>query len=157
MKIVYISLNTLSSFFARWRWVNFFTLIYTLNACISCMIIYLSFLFWRSQKECFWVQISTWVIHHAYDIYFDSTIYIYVCVYRYYYVFLRYIESLYLYLVPPNILDEESSPSSVTIRENHNASLQCNAEGTPQPRITWRREDGKKIIIKKKKNAGKKG
>ena len=71
--------------------------------------------------------------------------------------FLRYIESLYLYLVPPNILDEESSPSSVTIRENHNASLQCNAEGTPQPRITWRREDGKKIIIKKKKNAGKKG
>ena len=71
--------------------------------------------------------------------------------------FLRHMESLYLYLVPPNILDEESSPSSVTIRENHNASLQCNAEGTPQPRITWRREDGKKIIIKKKKNAGKKG
>ena len=82
---------------------------------------------------------------------------IYIPNYHYYYVFLRYIESLYLYLVPPNILDEESSPSSVTIRENHNASLQCNAEGTPQPRITWRREDGKKIIIKKKKNAGKKG
>ena len=78
-------------------------------------------------------------------------------IYRHYNVFLRYIESLYFYLVPPNILDEESSPSSVTIRENHNASLQCNAEGTPQPRITWRREDGKKIIIKKKKNAGKKG
>ena len=82
-----------------------------------------------------------------------------ICIsnYSYYRVFLRYIKSLYLYLVPPNILDEESSPSSVTIRENHNASLQCNAEGTPQPRITWRREDGKKIIIKKKKNAGKKG
>ena len=82
---------------------------------------------------------------------------LYVESYSNYHVFLRYIESFYLYLVPPNILDEESSPSSVTIRENHNASLQCNAEGTPQPRITWRREDGKKIIIKKKKNAGKKG
>ena len=31
------------------------------------------------------------------------------------------------------------------------------AEGTPTPRITWRREDNKKIIIKRKKNAGKKG
>ena len=61
------------------------------------------------------------------------------------------------FLVPPNIIDSESSPSTVTIRENHNASLQCSAEGTPKPRITWRREDGKKIVIKKKKNAGKKG
>ena len=59
--------------------------------------------------------------------------------------------------VPPNIIDSESSPSTVTIRENHNTTLTCSAEGTPQPRITWRREDGKKIIIKRKKNAGKKG
>ena len=63
----------------------------------------------------------------------------------------------FLFSVPPNIIDEESSPSSVTIRENHNASLQCSAEGTPKPTITWRREDQKKIIIKRKKNAGKKG
>ena len=55
------------------------------------------------------------------------------------------------------MIDEESSPSSVTIRENHNASLQCSAEGTPKPTITWRREDQKKIILKRKKNAGKKG
>ena len=30
------------------------------------------------------------------------------------------------------------------------------AEGTPEPKITWRREDNKKIIIKRKKNASKK-
>ena len=71
--------------------------------------------------------------------------------------FLYSFENFVKLLVPPNIIDEESSPSSVTIRENHNASLQCTAEGTPKPTITWRREDGKKIIIKKKKNAGKKG
>ena len=67
------------------------------------------------------------------------------------------IDIKFLFLVPPNIIDEESSPSSVTIRENHNASLQCSAEGTPKPTITWRREDQKKIILKRKKNAGKKG
>ena len=35
--------------------------------------------------------------------------------------------------------------------------MQCSAEGTPKPTITWRREDQKKIILKRKKNAGKKG
>ena len=69
----------------------------------------------------------------------------------------RFTQFYFLFQVPPNIIDEESSPSSVTIRENHNASLQCSAEGTPKPTITWRREDQKKIIIKRKKNAGKKG
>ena len=31
--------------------------------------------------------------------------------------------SLSLIAVPPNIVDAESSPSSVSVRENHNASL----------------------------------
>ena len=31
--------------------------------------------------------------------------------------------------VPPTILDEESSPSTVSIREKHNASLICKAAG----------------------------
>ena len=65
--------------------------------------------------------------------------------------------------VPPTILDEESSPSTVSIREKHNASLICKAAGVspvlqrdvscntrhvsqvPQPSITWRREDGRAI------------
>ena len=48
-------------------------------------------------------------------------------------------------VVPPTIIDEESSPSTVSIREKHNASLICRAGGEPQPNITWRREDGKSI------------
>lgn len=59
-------------------------------------------------------------------------------------------------VVPPNIVDAESSPSSVSVRENHNASLICKAEGTPQPKIKWTREDKKPIIIKRKKKEGKK-
>lgn len=59
--------------------------------------------------------------------------------------------------VPPNIVDLESSPSMVSVRENHNTSLVCEAEGTPQPSIKWQREDKKPIIIKKRKKEGKKG
>lgn len=59
--------------------------------------------------------------------------------------------------VPPNIIDIESSPSTVSVRENHNASLICKGEGTPLPKIKWQREDKKAIIIKRKKKEGKKG
>lgn len=59
-------------------------------------------------------------------------------------------------VVPPNIVDLESSPSTVSVRENHNASLVCKAEGTPDPSIKWQREDKKPIIIKRKKKEGKK-
>ena len=59
--------------------------------------------------------------------------------------------------VPPEIIDAESSTSTVNIRENYNASLICKATGTPEPEITWKREDGRKIVIKRKKNNGKKG
>lgn len=59
-------------------------------------------------------------------------------------------------VVPPEIIDAESSTSTVNIRENYNASLICKATGTPEPEITWKREDGRKIVIKRKKNNGKK-
>ena len=64
---------------------------------------------------------------------------------------------LIYFTVPPEIIDAESSPSTVNIRENYNASLICKATGTPEPKITWKREDGKKIVIKRKKNNGRKG
>ena len=37
-----------------------------------------------------------------------------------------------IFLVPPTIIDEESSPSTVSIREKHNASLICKATGVSQ-------------------------
>jgi len=58
-------------------------------------------------------------------------------------------------VVPPNIVDEESSSSSVSVRENHNASLVCRSTGVPQPKIAWRREDGGQINQKKLKKAKK--
>ena len=64
---------------------------------------------------------------------------------------------IYFLSVPPEIIDAESSTSTVNIRENYNASLICKATGTPEPEITWKREDGRKIVIKRKKNNGKKG
>lgn len=42
-------------------------------------------------------------------------------------------------LVPPNILDIESTPSSVAVRENQNINMTCRADGFPTPKIIWRR------------------
>jgi neurotrimin len=53
--------------------------------------------------------------------------------------------------VPPNILDMESTPSSVAVRENQNINLTCRADGFPTPKIIWRREDGQSITVERKK------
>lgn len=53
--------------------------------------------------------------------------------------------------VPPNILDIESTPSSVAVRENQNINMTCRADGFPAPKIIWRREDGEEIAVEKKK------
>ncbi|XP_046399101.1 lachesin-like isoform X2 [Ischnura elegans] len=54
-------------------------------------------------------------------------------------------------VVPPNILDEESSQSTVAVRENQNITLMCKADGFPTPKIMWRREDGQGITIDRRK------
>lgn len=56
-----------------------------------------------------------------------------------------------LLTVPPNILDIESTPSSVAVRENQNINMTCRADGFPTPKIIWRREDGEEIAVEKKK------
>ncbi|XP_055530342.1 lachesin isoform X1 [Wyeomyia smithii] len=54
-------------------------------------------------------------------------------------------------VVPPNILDIESTPSSVAVRENQNINMTCRADGFPAPKIIWRREDGQSITVERKK------
>ncbi|XP_074597455.1 lachesin-like [Brevipalpus obovatus] len=47
-------------------------------------------------------------------------------------------------VVPPVIIPSETS-TDVMSRENNNATLVCRAKGYPEPKVTWRREDGKPI------------
>jgi len=54
-------------------------------------------------------------------------------------------------VVPPNIIDEESTTSSVAVREHQNLTLTCKAKGFPAPKITWRREDSQPISIDRRK------
>ncbi|OAD62865.1 Lachesin [Eufriesea mexicana] len=51
-------------------------------------------------------------------------------------------------VVPPDFIPEETS-SDVMVREGGQVKLTCHAKGVPPPRISWRREDGKNIIIRK--------
>ncbi|KAF2357801.1 Immunoglobulin [Trinorchestia longiramus] len=52
--------------------------------------------------------------------------------------------------VPPNILDSESS-GDVTVVDGGSVTLVCAARGYPAPRITWRREDGDPIVLRRGK------
>ncbi|XP_045481880.1 lachesin isoform X1 [Harmonia axyridis] len=54
-------------------------------------------------------------------------------------------------VVPPNIIDVESTQSTVAVRENQNISLTCRADGFPTPKIMWRREDGQAISVERRK------
>ena len=49
-------------------------------------------------------------------------------------------------LVPPSIVDAESSPSQMSVRENVRVSLVCKAYGVPEARVSWRREDGRSLM-----------
>ncbi|XP_026672764.1 neurotrimin-like [Ceratina calcarata] len=49
-------------------------------------------------------------------------------------------------VVPPNILDYATSTDMV-VPEGDNVTLHCAATGLPEPNITWRREDGKHILL----------
>ncbi|XP_049766101.1 lachesin-like [Schistocerca cancellata] len=50
-------------------------------------------------------------------------------------------------VVPPNIVDAESTESAVAVREHQNATLTCKADGFPAPKVMWRREDGQPIVL----------
>lgn len=50
--------------------------------------------------------------------------------------------------VPPDILNEDTS-GDLSVSEGENATLWCRAAGHPPPRITWRKENGESIFIRK--------
>ncbi|XP_046829335.1 lachesin-like isoform X1 [Vespa crabro] len=50
-------------------------------------------------------------------------------------------------VVPPDFVPEDTS-SDVNVGENGQVKLTCRARGVPPPRVSWRREDGKGIIIR---------
>lgn len=50
--------------------------------------------------------------------------------------------------MPPDILYDETS-ADLSVQENENATLVCKATGHPPPRITWRREDGEHILLRR--------
>ncbi|XP_021921564.1 lachesin-like isoform X1 [Zootermopsis nevadensis] len=51
-------------------------------------------------------------------------------------------------VVPPDILYDETS-ADLHVQEGENATLVCKATGNPRPRITWRREDGEPILLRR--------
>jgi Immunoglobulin I-set domain. len=53
-----------------------------------------------------------------------------------------------LVAVPPDILYDETS-ADLSVQEGENATLVCKATGHPPPRITWRREDGEPILLRR--------
>lgn len=57
--------------------------------------------------------------------------------------------------MPPNIVDDESSASTVAVREGLNISLTCKAKGNPEPKIIWRRENALKITVDRRKKGEK--
>ena len=52
----------------------------------------------------------------------------------------------FLFTVPPDIIDEESS-SDTLAKEGMLVTLICKAKGNPRTQIAWRREDGKPIRL----------
>lgn len=53
--------------------------------------------------------------------------------------------------VPPDIINEDSSVD-MAVQEGEDAALTCRATGNPTPRVTWKKEDGDFIYIRKQGN-----
>ncbi|XP_046431890.1 lachesin-like isoform X1 [Neodiprion fabricii] len=51
-------------------------------------------------------------------------------------------------LVAPDILTSGTSEGEVSVSEGENATLACKASGRPSPRVLWRREKNKNILVR---------
>ena len=46
--------------------------------------------------------------------------------------------------MPPTIIDSRTSPD-IVVKEGRSVNFTCEALGSPEPRIMWKREDNKMI------------
>ena len=46
--------------------------------------------------------------------------------------------------VPPKIIDSRTSPD-IIVKEGNSVNMTCDALGSPEPRIMWKREDNQMI------------
>ncbi|KAL2717689.1 lachesin-like isoform X1 [Vespula squamosa] len=51
-------------------------------------------------------------------------------------------------VIPPDIMDLDDSTDLLTAMENNDLRLRCRATGTPEPTVTWKREDGQEIVLR---------
>ena len=49
-------------------------------------------------------------------------------------------------VIPPDIMDETSEEP--VAQEGGNIKLRCVATGSPEPNVTWKREDGRAIVLR---------
>lgn len=97
------------------------------------------------KVSCFFDLFLIISTHNATTIYcFCATNYIII---TYVYKSLDFI----LFLVPPDIINEDSSVD-MAVQEGEDAALTCRATGNPVPRVTWKKEDGDFILIRKQGN-----
>ncbi|KAL1449078.1 hypothetical protein WDU94_000313, partial [Cyamophila willieti] len=49
--------------------------------------------------------------------------------------------------IPPNILDDDP-PDGYMVMEGDSITLQCKATGIPEPKVEWKREDNRNIVLR---------
>lgn len=64
----------------------------------------------------------------------------------YCFVLIGLIRLLTVCVVPPDILDYPTS-TDIIVDEGSDVSLRCVASGSPEPNISWKREDGEFISL----------
>lgn len=58
------------------------------------------------------------------------------------------ISTVAMIAVPPDIVYGDETSKDLSVSEGENVTLNCQATGTPKPRVSWRREDGQHILIR---------
>ncbi|XP_066583078.1 lachesin-like [Prorops nasuta] len=57
-------------------------------------------------------------------------------------------------LVPPDIVSGSDTSADLAVAEGDNVTLSCNATGRPTPRVSWRREDNQRILVRSSSTGG---